>query len=137
MSYENIDLRTIAINYIYILIVICSELQLCSDGFSTDIFRKKTFTGLYFDFTSLTPCVCKVNMVRSLVSRAFNICFSYFSFHNELTHIQRILKVNRFSMSLINKVIKSFLENIFSPTDKDRSIKDNKFPLFLYSFPRP
>ena len=36
-----------------------------NDSFSTDLFQKKPFTGLYFDFASFTPHVYKVNLVRS------------------------------------------------------------------------
>ena len=42
-------------------------------GFSTSLYRKKTFTGLYTDYASLAPDKYKINLVRILVFRAFHI----------------------------------------------------------------
>ena len=47
-----------------------------ASGFSTSLFRKKTFTGLFSDFSSLTPKWYKINLLNALVFRAFRICSS-------------------------------------------------------------
>ena len=44
------------------------------NGFATNLYRKKTFTGLYTNFESLSPSKYKVNLVTVLVYRAFHIC---------------------------------------------------------------
>ena len=85
-----------------------------NSSFSTDLFRKNTFTGLYYDFGSLSPHSYKVNLVRSLIFRAYNICSTYLSVHNELARIRSFLKGNSFPMPLIDKIIRSFLDHIFS-----------------------
>ena len=51
--------------------------------FSTSLFRKSTFTGLFTDLSSLSPSIYKVNLISILVFRAFHICSSYVSFHKE------------------------------------------------------
>ena len=105
-----------------------------NNSFSTDLYRKKTFTGLYSDFASLSPHIYKVNLVRSLIFRAFNICSSYLSFHIELSRIKGILKENSFPMPLIDKVIKSFLDSIFSNKSKETIVTDSK-PFLFFSTP--
>ena len=46
-----------------------------SDGsVSTSVYRKPSWSGLYTNFYSFVPVVYKINLVRSLVSRAFRIC---------------------------------------------------------------
>ena len=45
-------------------------------GFSTSLYRKKTFTVLYTDYASLAPDRYKINLVRILVFSAFHICSS-------------------------------------------------------------
>ena len=35
-----------------------------NDGFSTSLYRKKTFTGLYTDFSSLAPTKYKTNLSK-------------------------------------------------------------------------
>ena len=42
--------------------------------FSTSIYRKKTFTGLYTKWDSFTPRKYKVNLIRTLTFRCFRIC---------------------------------------------------------------
>ena len=74
-------------------------------GFSTSLYRKKTFTGLYTDYASVAPDKYKINLVRILVFRAFHICSSYISFHYELMRIKRILTENCFPRSIIDRVI--------------------------------
>ena len=44
--------------------------------FSTSIYRKKTFTGLYTKWDSFTPRKYKVNLIRTLTFRCFRICSS-------------------------------------------------------------
>ena len=82
-------------------------------GFSTSLYRKKAFTGLYTDYASLAPDKYKINFGRILVFRAFHICSYYSNFHNELTRIKRILSFNCFPRSIIDRVIKSFLDDKF------------------------
>ena len=83
-------------------------------GFSTSLYRKKTFTGLNTNYVSLAPDKYKINLVRILVFRAFHICLSYSNFHNELTRIKRILSSNCFPRSITDRVLKSFLDDKFN-----------------------
>ena len=65
-------------------------------GFSTSLYQKKTYTGLYSDFDCLVPDKHKTNLSSILIFGAFQICFSYASFHQEITRIKDILCKNRF-----------------------------------------
>ena len=58
-------------------------------NFCTSLHRKKTFTGLYTDFSSLAPDKYKNNLISVLVYRAFHICSSYQNFHNKLFELRR------------------------------------------------
>ena len=89
-----------------------------NDSFNSSLFRKKTFTGLYTDFASLSPNWFKTNLVSSLLYRAFNICSSYANFHNEIVRIKSILAKNCFPRSLVDRVIRSFLDKQFSHGSK-------------------
>ena len=42
--------------------------------FTTTIYRKPTFSGVYSDFESFLPSVYKFGMVYTLVYRCFRIC---------------------------------------------------------------
>ena len=99
------------------------------DVFSTSLYRKKTFTGLYTDFSSLAPTKYKINLVRVLIYRAFHICSSYHNFHEEIVRIKKILSDNCFPKSLIDRIIKNFLDRQFGPGSLIKP--DNKIPLLF------
>ena len=60
-----------------------------------------------------------VNLVRLLIFRAYNICSTYFSFHNELSYSKSFLKGNSFPMPLIDRVTRSFLDHTSAGTGKN------------------
>ena len=95
-------------------------------NFSTSLYRKPTFTGLYTDFSTLSPNNYKVNLISMLVFRAFNICSSYINFHNELLKIKHTLAKNCYPSSLIDNVIKKFFNERFSPSNKPLNSDRNK-----------
>ena len=100
-----------------------------NNTFSTSLYRKKTFTGLYTDFSSLGPTKYKINLIRVLVYRAFHICSSYLNFHEEVVRIKNILTENCFPKSLIDHIIKKFLDRQFRPSPLKEA--DNKVPLLF------
>ena len=53
-----------------------------SDGFSTSIYRKPTFTGVFSNFDSFIPMSFKRGLVYALHDRYFKICSSYEIFHS-------------------------------------------------------
>ena len=50
----------------------------------TSVYRKPTFTGLGMNFLSFSPKLFKINSMKTLINRAYNICSDYVSFYNEL-----------------------------------------------------
>ena len=99
------------------------------NGFATNLYRKKTFTGLYNNFESLSPSKYKVNLATVLVYRAFHICSSYVHFHDQLCNIKRFLQQNCFPKHLIDKLIKKFLDGRFIP--KIRPATVSKLPVIF------
>ena len=55
--------------------------------FSTDLYRKPTFTGLSLKYNSFITKICKTNLIKCLIDRAYKICSTYDSFSNELENI--------------------------------------------------
>ena len=53
--------------------------------FSTTIYRKPTFSGVYSNFERFLPSVYKFGMVYTLAYRCFRICSDWKKFHAELT----------------------------------------------------
>ena len=85
-----------------------------ANNLSTSLCRKPIFSGLYTEFSTLSPNKYKVNLISILVFRAFNTCSSYINFHNELIKIKHILINDFYPSTLIDNVIKKFLNEQFS-----------------------
>ena len=62
--------------------------------FTTSVYRKPTFSGVYTHFDSFLPSTCKFSTVYTLVYRCLRICFSWTKFHNELVCLKEILLKN-------------------------------------------
>ena len=58
---------------------------ICEQGkFTTTVYRKPTFSGVFSNFESFLPSIYKFGMVYTLVYRCFRICSNWTQFHTEL-----------------------------------------------------
>ena len=87
------------------------------------VHRKKTISGLLANFFSFTSYSYKISLIRTLVDRAYKINNTLASFNDDVKKLFHILKRNQYLESLINRVVKSYLDNAqnsntsASPTD--------------------
>ena len=90
----------------------------CSQGkFSTSVYRKPTFTGLFTNFHSFIPLTYKRCLVSCLIHRIFNLCSSYENFHIQLEVVRNLFKLNYFGFPsyMFERIIRRFLDNTFVP----------------------
>ena len=100
------------------------EINKNNNKFTTSIYRKPTFTGLMMNFTSFSPFKYKINLIKTLIHRAYYISSSFLIFHTETTKIIKILENNSFKLSIILKQIKLFLNNKYI----ENKLQITKFP---------
>ena len=81
--------------------------------FLTSIYRKPTFTGQYLRWNSFSPQKRKINLIGTLVHRAFMIC-SKSKLDQELGKIRSILLENGYPERVINSAFKRKLQQINS-----------------------
>ena len=55
----------------------------------TDVYRKQTFTGLGLNFHSFVPMLFKINSIKTLMHRAYNICSTWHNFHEEIERLKQ------------------------------------------------
>ena len=67
------------------------------------VFRKKTHTDRYLDFSSHQPITHKMAVIRTLSSKAEAICSTSVSTQDELTHISTALSKNNYPKHLIQR----------------------------------
>ena len=70
------------------------------------IYRKKTFTGVYLNWTSLTARRYKVGLINFLAEQAWKICRDENDRAAELEKIKHILQRNEYPLDVIEKAIK-------------------------------
>jgi hypothetical protein len=64
--------------------------------YETTVYRKKTFTGLYLNWTSLTSRKYKVGLIKCLLGRIWKICTTEADRKVEIEHFRCILKQNEY-----------------------------------------
>ena len=88
--------------------------------FSTSIYRKKTFTGLYTKWDSFTPRKYKVNLIRNLTFRFFRICSSPRLLQLSLDELKKLLPQNGYPRGVVNYNMNDVLQKQqnkpFTPT---------------------
>ena len=71
------------------------------NSFSTSIYRKKTFTGLYTKWDSFTPRKYKINLIRTLTYRCFRICSSASLLQSALNDVKKLLSRNGYPPGIV------------------------------------
>ena len=84
-------------------------------GLSFSIYRKPTFSGLGISFFSHCSTKFKVNAIKTLLHRAYNLSSSFLLFHKELDFLKGFFLSNGFSNCLFYRSVRRFLNNIFQP----------------------
>ena len=84
-----------------------------NNSFSTSIYGKVTFSGVFANFESFIPVSYKSNLVFTLLCRTFELCSHFELFHQEILNLKHIFKRNGYPYNFIDVCIKSFLNNIF------------------------
>ena len=82
-----------------------------NNKFNSTVYRKPTFSGMGLSYFSHCVRKFKLNSIKSLISRAYGICSSYYLLDLEFQFIRKHLKNNGFPTTLVNDIIGSFLNN--------------------------
>ena len=82
--------------------------------FVTNVYRKKTFSGVYTNFDSFIPETYKIGLIKSLLFRCFNLCSDFVKFHHEIDMLKGILHKNSYPRDFVDKCIKEFLDRVLT-----------------------
>ena len=81
------------------------------DNLLTNVYRKKTYTGLLTDFFSFTARSYKLGLVKCMIDRAFKICSSRLEFQKCVDDLSVILQRNQFPFTLIDKMCSEYVDS--------------------------
>ena len=76
--------------------------------FSTSVFRKTTFSGLGASFFSHSCKLFKINGIRTLLHRAFNICSTPLLLRKEILFLKQFFHNNGFPHNLFENQVEKF-----------------------------
>ena len=82
--------------------------------FTTNIYRKQTFSGLYTNFHSFIPESYKKGLLLTLLFRTYSICSDWSKIHNEIVNLKNIMLKNNFSSRFTDRCVELFLDKLFS-----------------------
>ena len=102
--------------------------------FETRTFYKPTFTGLYTNWYSFTPRRYKLNLVKCLFSRAWNICSNKLLFEEDCQFIVENLVKNQFPEELVKAVLRNFvakMENVETSNEPITTVEKKEIILVL------
>ena len=102
--------------------------------FTTSVYRKPTFSGVYTHFDSFLPSTYKFGMIYTLAYRCFRICSDWTHFHAELVLLKEIFRKNAYPENFIDKCFKRFLDNIRAIKTSITTVEEKTFTTTCYLF---
>jgi hypothetical protein len=80
-------------------------------GYYTSLYHKKTFTGIYLNWTSLTSRKYKISLIYCLCDRIWKICQREEDKLKEIDQLKLMLAKNEYPVEIINQEINKFIRN--------------------------
>ena len=96
-------------SFSFLDVKICRE----KDKFTTSVFRKDTFSGVYTNFSSFVALKHKFGLVHTLLHRSFTIVSDFSKFHFEVETLKKTLHKNAYPTKFVDKCVSKFVNNIF------------------------
>ena len=84
-----------------------------NNKFTTSVYRKPTFSGVFTNFESFTPKSYKYNLLLTLLHRTFKFCSNFELFHQEIDKLKTIFENNGYPKSFVDLCIKKYLDTVF------------------------
>jgi hypothetical protein len=98
--------------------------------YTTSLYRKKTFTGVYLNWSSLTARRYKIGLIRCLAERIWRIVNDPEERLIELDKLKTILERNEYPPEIVNNTITKFLEKKAyeeNPVESEKGIEFKRF----------
>ena len=88
-----------------------------NENLQTSVFHKKTYTGLLLNYFSFFPDSYKYGLIKTLIDRMYRINSTWASFDIDLKNLKQVLLKNQYLLSMIDYVIKKYLQNDINKTN--------------------
>ena len=102
-----------------------------ADKFSSTVHRKDTFSGVYTNFNSFMPVTYQRGLISTLLYRAYVICSTYGSLHEEIQNLKKIFAKNSYPSSFFDKCVFHFFNKIYEERTPIVTVPKIEFRLVL------
>jgi hypothetical protein len=92
----------------------------------TTIYHKKTFTGVYLNWKSLTARKYKIGLINCLLNRIWRICTTQEQRDAEVSKLKLILAKNEYPKNVIDETINKYIARITLPAATKEPQKEAK-----------
>jgi hypothetical protein len=92
----------------------------------TTLYRKKTFTGVYLNWTSLTAKRYKLGLIKNLTNRILRICMDPKDIETELAKMKTTLEKNEYPRFIIDREVNMTIEKWNSRTENPQEKTEKK-----------
>ena len=99
--------------------------------FSTTVHRKNTFSGVYSNFRSFMPDTYKRGLVSTLLYRAYMICSSFQSLHDEIERLKDIFSRNGYPCRLVDKCVLKFFNKLYQKKDPVHTVPKKELTMIM------
>ena len=83
------------------------------DGFTTHLYRKSTFSGVFTNFFSFLPIQFKSCLISTLLFRCYQLTSTSQAFHKEVERLRAILSKNSYPLEFVDQCITAFLNKCY------------------------
>ena len=102
-----------------------------NETFTTSLYKKPTFSGLYLNFKSHVPETYKKGLIFCLLYRIYSICSNWALIHDEICKLKCILLRNKYPMSFIDTCVRTFLSKLFTVKTEIPTVPKKEFLMCL------
>ena len=108
--------------------------RISNGSFSTSVYRKPTFSGVYSHFDSFMPKSYKFGLLYTLFHRSFLLSSSHAKFHDDICFLKTTLQKNGYPLSLIDCCVKLFLNRRYKGKSAVADTVEKKNVLIVLPF---
>ena len=83
--------------------------------FVTNVYQKKTFSGVHSNPNSFIPETYKTGLIKPLLFPYFSLCSDFMKFHHEINILKSILYKNSYPHDFVDKYIIEFFDSVSMP----------------------
>ena len=94
--------------------------------YTTTVYHKPTFTGVYLNWTSLTARRYKIGLIKCLTKRILLICSDENARESHLKKLKQLLLRNQYPSEVIEREINICLEKYSSNNNKKMDVDPNQ-----------